>query len=132
MQPVFAGDVAKAVAASAGDRSTFGNTYELAGPQVYTLADLVRFTAATLGIKRWVFVLPGFLSRIQGMFLGLVPGKPFSLDNYHSLQVDNIAKRNGLRYFGIVPAALEAIVPSYLGESLRQRRLGSFRSRARR
>jgi len=67
---------------------------------------------------------------MQGLLLGLVPGKPFSLDNYHSLQVDNVTARNGLAYFGIEPEDLEARVPDYLGTSMHQQRLGKLRMRA--
>jgi NADH dehydrogenase len=132
MQPVYAGDVAAAVAASLDDPGTFGKTYELGGPEVYTLKELVRFTASTLGLKRWIFNLPDSLSRIQGLLLGLVPGKPFSMDNFRSLQTDNVTTQNGLRNFRIVPVAIESIVPDYLGASLRQERLKSIRKKARR
>jgi len=130
LQPVFAGDVAAAMASALGDPSTHGRTYELGGPRDYTLLELVRWTAETLGLKRWVVPLPGFISRTQAAMLDFVPGKPFSTDNYHSLQVDNVTKQNALRYFGIVPGSVENIVPDYLGVSLRQRRLGSMRERA--
>jgi NADH dehydrogenase len=132
IQPVFAGDVAAAIAASIGNSATYGKSFELGGPEVYTLKELVRFTAAKLGLKRWVFTLPDILSRIQGLVLGLVPGKPFSLDNYRSLQVHNVTSRNGLRNFGIVPVSIESKVPEYLGTSLRQSRLRDIRERARR
>lgn len=132
MQPVYAGDVADALAAALGDPSTYGRTYELGGPQVYTLGELVRFTAATLGLRRWVVPQPDFLSRVQGAVMGLLPGAPFSLDNFRSLQTDNVTERNALEYFGIVPASIECVVPSYLGQSLRQRRLRKIRQQARR
>jgi NADH dehydrogenase len=124
--------VAAAVAASLGDPSTHGETFELGGPGIYTLKELVRFTADTLGMKRWIFTLPDFPSRIQAMVLGLVPGKPFSMDNYRSLQTDNITSQNGLRNFGISPAAIECKVPDYLGASVHQDRLGVLRKQARR
>ena len=132
MQPVYAGDVAAAVTASLGDPSTHGKTFELGGPGIYTLSELVRFTAASMGKKRWVITLPDWLSRLQGMLLGLVPGKPLSMDNYRSLQTDNITSRNGLRYFGIDPASIERKVPAYLGVSTHQKRLASIRKKARR
>ncbi len=132
LQPVFAGDVAAAMASALGDRSTHGRTYELGGPRDYSLLELVRWTAATLGLRRWVVPLPNFVSRMQAAALDFVPGKPFSTDNYHSLQIDNVTQDNALPYFGIVPGSVEHIVPDYLGVSLRQRRLRSFRERARR
>ena len=132
MQPVYAGDVARAVAASLGDPSTYGKTFELGGPEIYSLSELVKFTASTMGRKRWVITLPDWLSRMQGMVLGLIPGKPFSMDNYRSLQTDNITSRNGFRYFGIVPRSIESTVPGYLGVSVHQKRLTAIRKRARR
>jgi uncharacterized protein YbjT (DUF2867 family) len=130
MQPVYAGDVAAIAASSLGDRSTYGKTYEVGGPRVYTLLDLVRFTAISIGLKRWVFSLPGPVSRLQAMILGLIPGKPFSMDNFRSLQVDCVTEKNALAYFGIVPSAIEAMVPDYLSNSIRQKRLAGFRMRA--
>ena len=132
MQPVYAGDVARVVAQSLEDPSTAGHRYELGGPGVYTLQELVKFTAETAGRKVWIIPLPDFISRIQGVLMGLVPGKPFSTDNYRSLQTDNICTHNALPDFGIVPASIEAVVPGYLGESLRQRRYSRIRQRARR
>jgi len=131
MQPVYARNVAEAVAAVVEQPSASGLRYELGGPQVYTLLELVRFTARVAGYKRLVVPQPDGLSRLQGAILGLVPGKPFSLDNYRSLQLDNICTHNALPDLGIVPASIESIVPDYLGESLRQRRLSSIRQRAR-
>jgi NADH dehydrogenase len=132
MQPVFAGDVARVVAQSLEARSTAGNRYELGGPNIYTLLELVKFTADTVGKKVWVIPLPDIISRLQGAVMGLVPGKPFSTDNYRSLQTDNVCAHNALPDFGIVPASIEAVVPDYLGESLRQRRYSRVRKRAKR
>ena len=132
LQPVFAGDVAAAMASSLGNPSTHGKTYELGGPRDYSLIELVRWTASAMGLKRWVLPLPDFVSRVQAALLDFVPGKPFSSDNYHSLQVDNVTRENALPFFGIVPGSVEHIVPDYLGVSLRQRRLRTLRERARR
>jgi len=129
MQPVYAGDVAAAMAAALNDVASHGRRFELGGPQVYTLAELVRFTAQTLGIRRCVVPQPDVFSRAQGAVMGLLPGAPFSLDNFRSLQSDNVTEHNGLEYFGIKPASIEALVPTYLGISLRQRRLARSRER---
>jgi NADH dehydrogenase len=132
MQPVYAADVAAAAAAALGDPATFGHSYELGGPTVYTLQELVRFTASTLGLRRCVVPQPDAFSYVQGAFMGLLPGAPFSLDNFRSLQTDNVTERNGLDYFQITPASIESVVPDYLGTSLHQRRLGTIRKQARR
>ncbi len=130
MQPVFAGDVAAAMASALEDPTTHGRTYELGGPRDYRLIELVRWIADTLGLRRQVVPLPGPVSRIQAALLDFVPGKPFSTDNYLSLQLDNVTTDNALPHFGIVPGSVESIVPDYLGVSRHQRRLRRIRQRA--
>lgn len=127
MQPVFVGDVVRAMTHCLADPGTIGQTYELGGPRTYSLIDLVRYTRDQLGIRRWVAGLPAALSRIQAMFLGLVPGKPFSTDNYRSLQVDNVVSEDGLAQLGLKATALEAVAPRYLGNQARAARYQRFR-----
>ncbi len=61
--------------------------------------------------------------------MDFVPGKPFSTDNYLSLQTDNTSEDNALPRFGIKPRSIESLVPGYLGISPRQQRLGGWRKR---
>lgn len=130
MQPVYAGDVATAVAQALEHPSTAGGRFELGGPTVYSLLELVKFTAVAAGTKTWVIPQPDLVSKVQGIVMGLLPGKPFSTDNYRSLQIDNVCAHNALPDFGIDPASIEAMVPDYLGQSLRQRRFARNRQRA--
>jgi NADH dehydrogenase len=130
MQPVWVGDVATVVAASLADESTFGETLVLVGPRDYSLRELVEFTAQTIGRKPRILGLPGALSRLQGWLMDFVPGKPFSTDNYLSLQTDNTSEHNSLPRFGIKPRSIESVVPGYLDTSPRQQRLASLRQRA--
>lgn len=131
LQPVFAGDVASVMVAALDDPLTWGKCYELAGPLSYTLKELVRWTAHTMGVRRWIIGLPRPLSATMAAVMGLVPGKPLSLDNYRSLQVDNTSERNDFAQFGIYPRSIDVVVPDYLSGSIHQRRLGSFRQRPR-
>ena len=73
--------------------------------------------------------LPDGISRLQGRIMDFVPGKPFSSDNYLSLQTDNTSRQNSLPRFGIKPRAIESVVPGYLGISPRQQRLDVCRRR---
>ena len=130
--PVFAGDVAAAMAASLEVPMTWGKSYEMAGPKTYTLKELVQWTAKTKGLRRWVIGLPGPLSAMMAALMNLVPGKPLSWDNYQSLKTDNVSSRNDFSYFHIEPRSIDLVVPDYLNGSLRQRRLQSFRRHARR
>jgi len=132
LQPVFAEDVAAVMVASLEDPMTWGNSYELAGPKSYTLKELVQWTANALGQRRRVIGLPGPLSATMAVVMELVPGKPFSWDNYQSLKTDNTSEQNGFAYFGIYPRAIDVVVPDYLAGSVHQRRLQSFRRQPRR
>ena len=129
MQPVWVGDVAAAVARVLADESTIGETLVLVGPRDYSLRELVQFTASTIGSKTRIIGLADGLSRLQGRLMDFVPGKPFSTDNYLSLQVDNTSAENGLVRLGIKPRSIEGIVPQYLGHSPRQERLNACRRR---
>ena len=132
LQPVFAEDVAAVMAASLEDPMTWGKSYELAGPQSFTLKELVKWTAETMGQNRQVIGLPGPLSATMAAVMDWVPGKPFSWDNYQSLKTDNTSDQNGFAYFGIDPRAIDLVVPDYLTGSVHQRRLQNFRRQPRR
>jgi len=132
LQPVFAGDVAAAMCAALDDPMTWGKRYQLAGPKSYTLKELVQWTTHQLNRRRSIIGLPRWLSAVMGLVMEWVPGKPFSRDNYRSLQTDNTARQNGFAYFGIYPRTIDTIVPDYLTSSVRQRRLQGFRRQARR
>jgi len=131
MQPVWVGDVATMATLALADDSTIGETLVLVGPKAYSLRELVEFTARTIGRKPRILGLPDGLSRLQGRLMDFVPGKPFSTDNYLSLQVDNVSSENCLPRFGITPRSIESVVPAYLAASPRQQRLDEFRRQVR-
>ena len=126
--PVYVGDVAEAFARALGDPATFGKRYELCGPAEYTLWELIDYTADQLELCRPVVPLPDFAARLQAAVMEFVPGKPFSLDNYGSLQTPSVCKENGLAAFGIAPTPLDAVVPRYLA-GLSERNAGNSRYR---
>lgn len=132
LQPVYAVDVAAAMTAALDDPMTHGENYELGGPQSYTLKELVAWTASNMGLRRWIIGLPGPLSATMAAWMGLMPGKPFTLDNYRSLQTESTTEQNGFAYFGIVPRSVETVVPDYLAGSVQQRRLQAYRRQPRR
>jgi len=132
LQPVYAVDVAAAMAAALDDPMTHGKSYELGGPQSYTLKELVEWTASNMGLRRRIIGLPGPLSATMAAWMGLMPGKPFTMDNYRSLQTDSTTEQNGFAYFGIVPRSIETVVPDYLTGSVQQRRLQAYRRQPRR
>lgn len=135
-QPVWVGDVADAFCNALDKRATFGGTYELAGPRVYTLRELVEFAARASGHPRPVIGMPGAAARMQAMLMELAPGEPLmSRDNLDSMKVDNVASVQPFEpapELGIRLTAMEAEAPSYLSGQGSRARLSSFRARAHR
>ncbi|MCG8434270.1 MAG: complex I NDUFA9 subunit family protein, partial [Gammaproteobacteria bacterium] len=114
--PVYVGDVAEAFIRSIDRRDTFGKRYQLCGPEAFTLKELVAYIADLLGKRRLIIGLPAFFSKLQALAMEFVPGKPFSLDNYHSLSVDSVCGENGFAAFNITPTDMDAVVPGYIAE----------------
>jgi NADH dehydrogenase len=115
-QPVHVEDVVQAFVESIDNHQTFGRRYDLCGPKVYTLREIVAYIARLTGRHVRIVGLNDFFSHGQALLLEFAPGKPFSLDNYRSLQLDSVCKKGFPEVFGITPASLEEIVPGYLGK----------------
>ncbi|MDW8478688.1 MAG: complex I NDUFA9 subunit family protein [Xanthomonadales bacterium] len=126
-QPVFVGDVAEAFCRALTDRGTVGATYELGGPEVLTLAEIVRYTARELGLRRLVVPLPDWAGRLQGLLFDFVPGKPFSSDNFRSLLLDSVVSEDGLERLGIAKTPISAVMPALLRGLGRQSELDRCR-----
>ncbi len=132
-QPVFVGDVAKAIADAVDGKLRAGTIYELGGPEVRSFKQLMQYMLATIERRRMLVPLPFFAAKMQALFLQFAP-PPLTLtpDQVELLRVDNVvsdsatAERRTLQGIGIDPEPMEAIVPSYLW---RFRKAGQFRSR---
>jgi NADH dehydrogenase len=109
------------------DRATHGRHYELCGPRVYTLKALVTFVAKQTGQRKWIIGLPDWASRLQASVLQFVPGKPFTPDNYRSLQTPSTCRDDGLAALGITRTSLETAGSRSLLHDGRLRRLDRFR-----
>ena len=129
MQPVFAGDVAEAIARAVDGDLRPGCVYELGGPSVRTFKELMQFVLATTRRRRLLIPVPFALMKLQAMVLQFLPTPPITPDQVELLKRDTIvsedAKRDGrtLEAIGITPESIEAIVPTYLW---RFRRTGQF------
>jgi uncharacterized protein YbjT (DUF2867 family) len=128
--PVYIGDVSEAFRRCLGNPRTFGQSFQLCGPQIYSLRELITFIAGQLGIKRRIVGLPDGLARAQARVMELLPGKPFSMDNYRSLTQNSICDKNGLARLGITPRSLDVIAPAYLQARNIQTDLDQYRRRA--
>lgn len=130
-QPVFAGDVATAIADAVEGKAKPGAIYEFGGPDILTFKQLMQFTLDTIQRKRALVPLPFPLARLKASFLQFVPGAPLTPDQVEMLRTDNVvsdaARHEGrtLGAFGITPESIAAIVPTYLW---RFRKTGQFSS----
>lgn len=132
-QPVWVEDVARAIVRCLQSPDTVGRTYECAGPEVFTLEELVRLAGRWSGRERPVLPLPLALGRLQAALMELAPGTPLmSRDNLDSMRVPNVATGTlpGLQALGIEATALSAVAPDYLGNRDGRARLDALRARA--
>lgn len=133
--PVWVEDVASAIARCLDAPDTIGQTIECTGPEVFTLADLVRLAGRWSGNERAVLPLPMALGRLQALLMECLPGEPLmSRDNLDSMRSDNVAsgKLPGLDTLGIDPASMAQIAPEYLARHSGRTRLDALRAAARR
>jgi NADH dehydrogenase len=127
-QPVFVEDVARAFARSLADLAAYRKSYDLCGPTVYTLRELVELVGAITGRRRPIIGLNDALSYLQAFVLELLPVKLMTRDNYYSMKVDSVSSQPFP--FGIQPAAIEAVAPAYLGDDTPRARYRLYRDRA--
>lgn len=113
-QPIFVEDVARAVVASLTKPETFGQSYDLCGPQTFTLRQLVEFVCSTTGRTRMIVSLNDSLSYWQAWWMEWLPVKLLTRDNYYSMKVDNVCNCEFPKIFGFSPTPMETIVPQYL------------------
>ena len=115
-QPVYVGDVADAVMAALDRPDAAGATYELGGPRVWSMREILAYVLKETGRHRRLINVPMGLARSQAAIMELVPGKPFTRDQLLMLQQDCIVGADvpGLSELGIVPTPVELVVPAYL------------------
>ncbi len=106
-QPVWVGDVVEAYAKALEEPRSVGQSYDLVGPDVLTLKQIVRLAARGRRRHRVVLGLPASLGKLQAEVGEWLPGKPISRDNWRSLQLDSVSMEDGLRRLGVTPTAVE-------------------------
>src|SRR5258707_9654470 len=119
-QPVFAGDVASAIAAAMEGRSRDGEVYELGGPEVRNFKELMQFMLAVIERRRLLVPIPFALAKFQASLLQFLPKPLLTPDQVELLRRDTIVseaakrERRTIEALGIEPLAMAAVVPSYL------------------
>ncbi len=128
-QPVYVGDVAGAISALLDAREQEGKVFELGGPEVLTMRELLEFMLTVIRRKRLLLPVPFFAARIMAWPMQFIPGAPLTPDQVLMLQRDNLVSRAAseegrtLEGLGIAAEGIEAIVPEYLA---RYRPQGQF------
>ena len=130
--PVFVEDVAQVFAKSLDNKQTFGQRYELCGPKVYTLKELVKYTAQLCEIKKPIISLGNTTSKLQALIMGVLPGKPFTMDNYLSTTVDSVCAEGFPPLFEVQAKSIESEVSKYLGQQEINNRFSQHRRHAKR
>jgi uncharacterized protein YbjT (DUF2867 family) len=117
LQPVFVEDVAKAITNILSDPGTVGQTYELAGPRVYTLRELVNMTLQLMGKRRLLVAVPFAVAEIQARLFEFLPNPPLTTGQVDLLKVDNVASKTlpGFQDLKIRPKTVEEVLPTYIG-----------------
>jgi uncharacterized protein YbjT (DUF2867 family) len=126
--PTYAGDVAEAIARCVADSKLSARcSFELYGPEVLTLGEIVRAIRDAAGLRTAILPLPDSLGRLQAQVAGMLPGKPFSPDNFLSLRTDSVGTTDGYAALGIVPQPFTPWLPQLIHGRPRQRRLDAAR-----
>lgn len=130
MQPVYVGDVARALVRLVLDPGHEGETFEFGGPQVYTMAELMHLVLEMTGRKRFLIPVPFVVANAMAFFLEKLPFAPLTRDQLKLLEADNVVSAGArtLEDLGIEPTAVELAVPHYLRRFGHRRPKGLRRS----
>ncbi len=115
LAPTHVDDVAQAIQHCIDDPATNGKRYELCGPEVYSLREILIMVASALGLRRRIIGLPDFMGSLQAWIMEKLPGKLFTLDNYRSLGVPNLCAMDGFAALGVQARSLEFNLRQSLG-----------------
>ncbi|MBT9613284.1 MAG: complex I NDUFA9 subunit family protein [Burkholderiales bacterium] len=132
LQPVYVEDVARAFVLSLENPATYDQAYDLCGPKVYSLQQLVAYVAQLQGIKRPIFSLGDRLSYIQAWLLERLPGKLMTRDDYYALRGNSVCGCDFPAVFDFKPTAMEVIAPKYLAQGVAHSHYDRYRCSARR
>jgi len=130
--PVYVCDVANAFVESIDNKETYNKRVALCGPREYTLLELVQYINEICQTRRKIIPLGNATSKLMASFLGMVPGKPMTVDNYLSTLVDSVCDNEIPNLITDHATSVESIVPQYLGGKSLRGRFDQFRKGARR
>jgi uncharacterized protein YbjT (DUF2867 family) len=112
--PIYVGDVAAAFMQALHGGASNRKCYELCGPEVLTLEQIVCISASAAQLPCHIYRLPDAVARLQASIMQFLPGKPFSVDNYRSLLTDSVCHYDDGRQLGLARGSLSALAPLWL------------------
>ncbi|MFA6036511.1 MAG: complex I NDUFA9 subunit family protein [Legionellales bacterium] len=112
--PIYVNDVVTAMINSIKNTKTYGERYDLCGPKVYTLKQLVTYVAQLKHSNCKIIGLSLGLSKVMATMMEFLPGKPFSRDNYLSSRMPSVCSSSFPEVLNITPVTLESIAPTYI------------------
>ncbi len=130
MAPVYVSDVTTAMIKSLDDPKCYGQRYDLCGPEAYTLLQLAQYTNRISGFNRPIIALGSGMSALVSRVAGILPFKPFSHDNYLSLQTPATCTTTFPAHLGVQPHSIEPIVSKYIGDQSLNGRFDTIRQQA--
>lgn len=113
-QPIWVEDVAAAMVNAVDEPATYGKIYELGGPAIMTLQQIMEAVMKTIHVQRPIIGLSLKMSLLQGSFMQLLPIKLISRDNIKSMQVDNVCQQPMANELRVVPTDMFAVISGYL------------------
>lgn len=126
--PVYVGDVADAIVSAIRRPELAGNSFELGGPDIWTLHQIIRYTSQQLGLRKLLVNVPDGIGRVMSSIASLLPGAPLTLDMFRALCVDSVPQRDDLKeHFLTQPTGVESVVPYYLGPLSKQATFDRYR-----
>ena len=129
-QPIWVDDVAQCFVNALNKTATYGKSYNLGGPTIYSLRELMQKVMQVLGKECPIIGLNDRLSMAQAFMMELLPIKLMSRDNVRSMQIDSVSNQPIAAELDVIPTALEVIVPEYLQNSSPRAAYDAFRSAA--
>jgi NADH dehydrogenase len=130
-QPIWVEDLGRAIVNLIDNPITFGKTYDLVGPEVFTLRQLVGMAGTWSGHPRPIIGLPSGIDRLVAGIMEMAPAPPMTIDNLDSMSIDNVSNHPLSPELGISPSSLQTIGPAMFGGG-NERRYGQWREQAHR
>jgi NADH dehydrogenase len=116
--PIYVGDVVNALINSIDQPESYGKNYNLCGPEVYSLQELVQYTATQIQSRSLILPLNNFLSKPLAALMGLFPGAPITLDHYLTMTIDSVCSEKEYKQLwtelAVQPCSIDSLAPSYL------------------